>query len=621
VATTADSDRRMTLLSRIVSSLEWRFVVPLGVAGLLACGGGGHASPGAAAPGVTPNAPGTTGATPGPTGPGTGAPAQGANPSGPPAAASSSLVATPIAAPSNGAPITLSVTVRDAAGNPVPGVFVSFSAPGVNIASQPGPTDANGVASATVTSFRAGTQTVTVTSGGAPIGAVTVTFTAAPGSGAPAGCSDGMGFPAGGFTVGLPPVTVAANWSPHVFTGTAGSIFVPDLSFYEHNDPNRPLTGGGHNWVFDQGSTLCKVTDDGPAGGTPDAWSIPPVSPTDCITLPIIGTGVVKNIGDIPYQGDVITPTCDPTLLSQPGAPNPANTYFNQLGCSISHGVATTPQSATSFLFVAGIKSGLFSIPLNNVTNPAVGGNAGKMPGAQNYYSAIPGGQLLTNAIVSKDGQFAIATSRHRLTAVYACFNPLGDPGDPSLPINPKFFVPPASTVHCMQVGSNALQVDLTDAFGPDNQPYFGGQRVVNAFDSVPGGPSSAAWPNCIWQNNGSTSLADAFQNGRANGCGGAQPNFAFTSANIIQPQALLTHGQYMYASPIGGTVVQMKVTTDPSSGLSQYQFRTYVTGLSIVTGLGVAEDFASLMIYTDPSAIGSAAQEVVTKLPLCEDM
>ena len=59
------------------------------------------------------------------------------------------------------------------------------------------------------------------------------------------------------------------------------------------------------------------------------------------------------------YQGDVITPTCNPALL----APNPANTYLNQLGCSISHGQATTPQTATSFLFMAGITGGLFSIP------------------------------------------------------------------------------------------------------------------------------------------------------------------------------------------------------------------------------------------------------------------
>jgi hypothetical protein len=76
-----------------------------------------------------------------------------------------------------------------------------------------------------------------------------------------------------------------------------------------------------------------------------------------------------------------------------------------------------------------------------------------------------------------------------------------------------------------------------------------------------------------------------------------------------------------MYVGPVGGNVVQFAVTVDPFDGTSKYQFRTYVTGLSILTGLGIAGDLQSLMIYTDPTTLGLASQEVVTKLPLCEDM
>ena len=433
-------------------------------------------------------------------------------------------------------------------------------------------------------------------------------------------CSDGTILPSGGFIVGVPPIQTAANWSPHVFTGTTGSVWIADISTNEHNDPTQPLTGGGHNWVFDQGSTLCKVEDVGPAGQLATSWQIPPNNPTDCVILPVIKNGQVTNLGDIPYQGDAITPTCDPTLLSQPGLPNLNNTYFNQLGCSISHGVATTPATATSFLFVAGIKGGLFSIALDNVSNAAVGGSAGKTVGPQNYYSQIPEGSLLTNAAVSKDGQFAVVTSLRRDLRVWGCLNPLGDPGDPGLPIDPNFVPPSGTAVSCMQVGFNNLQTDLTTAFGPDNQPYFGGQRVVNTFNSVPGGNFSTAWPNCLWQPVGGVSLADAFANGLVDGCADAQPNFGFTSALITQPPAIISHGNYMYVGPVGGNVVQFAVTFD-QNGQSSYQFRTYVTGLSILTGLGVAEDLHSLMIYTDPTTLGLASQEVVTKLPLCEDM
>ena len=442
-------------------------------------------------------------------------------------------------------------------------------------------------------------------------------------------CADGSTFPPGGFVAGQPPAV--PTWSPGMFTATAGSVFVPDNSVFEHNDPAQPVTGGGHNWAFDQGSTTCKETDTGPAGGTPTAWAMPVLSAQgDCLFLPIIRNNIiVSGVFDIPYQGTTITPTCNPALLSQPGAPNPANTRLNQLGCAISHGAATTAQSAATFLFVAGINSGLFSVPLTNVTNPVTGGEAGKIidPSfpANDYYSDIPQGQKLTNAAVSPDGMFVIATSIRRLPSVWACLNPLGDPGDPSLPIDPNFSIPPASQVKCMSIGANGLPIDLTTAFGPDNQPYFAGragasgQSSVNSFNGDPGGSAPAAWPQCI--SIGFPSLQAAFNAHSGNHCISARANAGFPAARIVQPQAFITHGSYIYVAPLGGTVLQFKVTVDPVSGLSQYIFRTYVSGLSLVTGLGIADDLLSLMVFTDPSAVGAAGQELIFKLPLCEDM
>jgi hypothetical protein len=414
-------------------------------------------------------------------------------------------------------------------------------------------------------------------------------------------CSDGSTFPAAGYLVGGAHVT---NWSPATFTGTLGSVFIPDTS-----------TANGHNWVFDQGATLCKMSD---AGSTtaPTGWIIPPTtSPTDCIALPIIKGGKIAGAGDVPGQGDAITPTCNPAILA-----SPANTYFNQLGCSISHGVATTPATAASFLFLAGSKGGLFSVPLKNAN--ATAGKVAPAAGISltNYYSAIPEGQKLSNATISPNGQIAIATSDARSTAVFACLNPLGDPGDPTKPINPTFTVPAAGTVKCMSVGSNGLQKDVTTQFGPDGQPYFGGQRTMNSFGSDPGGTAKTAWPQCIFANNASVSLADAFANKRGNGCGIATANFGFSS--LIQPNTVIHHGQYMYVGPqVAGSITQIKVTTNPLSGLSIYKSRTYLSGVPVTTGLGVADDLGSLMVFTDPSVVGAAASEVVTKLPLCEDM
>jgi hypothetical protein len=440
-------------------------------------------------------------------------------------------------------------------------------------------------------------------------------------------CVDGSTFPPGGFVFPQPPT---ANWSPGLFTAPGGSIFVPDDSVFEHNNPAEPLTGGGHNWVFDQSSALCKAIDVGPAGGKPTGWNVPSFVVSDCIVLPTPGP-IVGGAPDIPYQGEAITPSCNPALLSQPGAPNPANTRLNQLGCAISHGVATTPQSATTYMFVAGSRSGLFAVPLVNVPNPVVGGDAGKAVDpayAFGSYSDIPAGQKLTNAAVSPDGMFAMATSIRRLQPVFACLSPLGDPGDPSLPIDPNFVIPPPSQVKCMAVGNNALLVDLTTAFGPDVQPYFGGARTVNSFNPDPGGPSPTAWPQCTF--NGFPfptpppptlmgKLQAVFNAHSANHCLNAVANVGFTG--VIQPEAIISHGSYMYAGPIGGAVLQFKVTVDPVSGLSQYAHRTYLSGGTLTTGLGVADDLQSLMTFTDPSSIGAAGRAVIIKAPLCEDM
>jgi hypothetical protein len=475
-------------------------------------------------------------------------------------------------------------------------------------------------------------------------------------------CLDGSTFPNGGFIVGSANLPGSpGNWTENVFTGTTGSIFVPDTSVNEDNDPNKPLTGGGHNWAFDQGSSLCRLGDSGAGGAPATGWILPPSDASSCVGLLIIKNGLVVNIGDVPGYGSVLTPTCDPTKLSTAAGPNPANTYLNQLGCAISYfdhnGVITanTPQTATSFLFTAGIKSGMFQIPLkNSLTAQTPGKPAGKFAAGQNYYSAgrnngAEVGDMLTNAQISPDGLWLIGSSpRRSIQHIWACMLPLGDPGDPSLPPNFAAVVPYTQTgqVKCMVVGQHGLSNQLTTAFGPDYQPYFGGQRVVNAFNGNPGGSFAPAWPQCIYQGMGGipflnpvnqqqmlANAAVAFNNNSQNHCGNALPVSSLGSgAQVTQPSASAVHGSYLYLAPIGGIVVQAKITGGPWAPgvtpagtpfpytLTQFpSVQTYVTGTSLVTGLGAAEDLKSLMVMADPSGIGLAAQEVLTKVPLCE--
>src|SRR3984957_5422362 len=463
-------------------------------------------------------------------------------------------------------------------------------------------------------------------------------------------CLDGSTFPPGGYQIGVAPVAVAANWSPNVFTATEGSYFIRDGS--TNDQVTGAPTQGGHNWAFDQGSTLCKQGDAGSAAGT-TAWILPPNTSQDCIVMPIIKNGRVTNLGDVPFQGAAVTPVCDPTKLSSATPANPLNTYANQLGCGIAafnNGgvpVATTAATATSYMFLAGIKGGLFNYELDN------NGPIGKTVGSFSYYSDIPEGLKLQAASVSPDGQFAMAISNRRGQAqIWACIDPLGNPGDPAKPLNPGFFVPDASTVFCGGIGQTGLATNLASTFGPDNQPYIGGQRVVNTFLNTPGGTQGGTWPQCIHfgggapnvsgfalhdailaalsssayqtssgaQNVGRTTLANT-----ANKCGTATANAGFTSALITQPSSIRSHiaadgTGYMYTGPLGGLVIQAHLGTD-FVGRTTYKTRTYLSGISLSTGLGVADDLKSLMVMTDPSAIGLAGQEAITKTPLCEDM
>src|SRR5215831_4352822 len=494
-------------------------------------------------------------------------------------------------------------------------------------------------------------------------------------------CSDGLPMPPGinGYVHGNLPANLQ-NMAPGIFTGTAGSVFIPDNSLTENNSPTGttttlastpplPTVIGGHNWQFDQGSTTCKAADVGVGGQPATGWSISPNTTSDCFVLPIVKGGKFTNFGNLPLQGQEWVAGCDPTKLSAVGAPNPANTRNNQLASSISQlftgaVTANTVTTAPAYIFVAGIQGGLFAEELENTPNTAVG-DAGRVTASLRYYADIPEGQKLTNAGVDSTAHFAIATSIRRNVNVFVCNNPLGDPGDITQPI------PAVGTfaqsfdsrtgVKCLSPeAQNGLSVDLTTGFGPDDQPYFGGQRTVTSFNPNPGSKFVfTAWPQCIvsggragntFQLGQSQQALDAalkvvFASHSGGGCGNAVANAGFSANPIIQPQALIRYtapngNMYMFTAGVAQPVQQFRLSISPGDGSTHYASRNYMSGgTGFVTGLGVAPDMSwgstintngvaatgttgsgSLIVMQDPTGLGLAAQEVMTKLPLCED-
>jgi hypothetical protein len=320
---------------------------------------------------------------------------------------------------------------------------------------------------------------------------------------------------------------------------------------------------------------------------------------------------------------------------------------------------------------------------LDNTPNTSLG-DAGRTISNLIFFAdpqGIAAGTKLTNAIVSPDGHYVAATSIRRDPRFMGCNMPLGNPGRiDSPPVDLLTFAISQDTifsVKCMtQIGTSGLSVTLANVWGPDNQPYLGGQRTITTAGTTGGNPGSwvspSAWPQCIALGKGETftlpavyptqsatfgnynavaqldaAIADVFKNHKQGNCQFG-PNSGFSASPVIQPNSMAVYQasnghQYMFTAGTGQPLVQSRFTTD-AVGATHYTIRTFFSnGNGFVTGVGVAPDMnfttagsvntagvptpavgatgsGSVIAMTDPTGLGLAAQEVMTRLPLCED-
>ncbi len=166
---------------------------------------------------------------------------------GPVSAAQSTVSGAPASVTANGAsPSTLTVTARDAQGNPVAGQVVTLSASGTGNALSPvsGTTDATGLFTASLTSTVAEAKTVTASLGSVSVSG-SVTFVAGPPSvststfGATPGSVVGNGVATTTLTVTLrdaqgnlapgQPVTLSSNGSNNTFVPSSGTTTAAGL--------------------------------------------------------------------------------------------------------------------------------------------------------------------------------------------------------------------------------------------------------------------------------------------------------------------------------------------------------------------------------------------------------
>jgi hypothetical protein len=405
---------------------------------------------------------------------------------------------------------------------------------------------------------------------------------------------------------------------------------------------------------------------------------------------------IFTGFGFVPLTSQVIIPTCDPTALSTaPLTPNPRNTRLNQLGCSLSRldtGTFTARDQtvAPAYMATADTAGGLFMQRLDVTPNNVVG-DSGRVVTQLIVFAdtaGIPPGTKLTSAMVSPDGHYIAATSIRQDVHLYGCNMPLGDPGRiDSPPVSLQQFALSTDTINsvkCMnQIGLTGLQATLSNVWGVDNQPYLGGLKTiapastaVTTAGTTGGNPGSwtspSAWPQCIALGKGETftlpavypsqsalvgnynavatldaAIADVFAKHKNGGCQFG-PNAGFSGAGQSLATYVASNGNmYMFAGGTGqgGTaqpVAQARLTID-ATGATNYNTRTYYSGLGTITGVGVAPDMnfttggsftttgtatpaagatgsGSLIVMTDPTGLGLAGQGIMTRLPLCED-
>jgi adhesin/invasin len=144
---------------------------------------------------------------------------------GTPSAAQSSVTASPgsIAASAGESSSTITVVVRDARGNPVPGQAVTLTAGGAGVSlQQPGATDAAGTTTGRFSATAAGAHTVTAAVGDTPLGSTDVVVT----PGTPSAARSAAQVPAGAAGVATVVTLTLEDQFGNPVSGAAGQIGV-----------------------------------------------------------------------------------------------------------------------------------------------------------------------------------------------------------------------------------------------------------------------------------------------------------------------------------------------------------------------------------------------------------
>ena len=300
---------------------------------------------------------------------------------GGPSASGSTLVASPASVPDDGTPTTLTATIADAGGNPIPGLWVEFSASGrVTWWQQFGLTDSEGKATGEISTLDRGVQTIAAAVNGVAVATLELEFTAAPpGASASSVLAWPQTVPADGVTASA----VRVHVSDTAGRSMSGQVVQLAYSGAGTVTPTSATTDGAGDAQF-------KVTATRAASGALEAIVNPGDAQLVLPTGPTIAFFTPYRIG-----GTVAGLTGEGLFLTTPG----------QNGLSV-------PAGATSFLFESAVPDGT-AYDVKVIGQPWL-----QQCEVRNGTGTVAGAGVADVAIVCRPTWQQVAAGRHHTVAL-----------------------------------------------------------------------------------------------------------------------------------------------------------------------------------------------------------
>ena len=531
---------------------------------------------------------------------------------GPVSASQSTVTAAPTSIAAGSGSSTITVTARDANGNAISGATVVLSATGTgNTLTQPGSTNASGVATGTLSSTVAETKTVSATISGAPINqTATVTVTASTGDLTVTTNTTGQSLDPNGYTVSV-------DGGAGQAIGINGSATFTGLSAANHT---VTLGDVAANCTVNGGNTQTVAVPGGGTATAPFSVACTAVVSASQSTVTAAPTSITAGSGSSTITvtaRDASGNTIGGASVSLTATGGTGNTLSPATGTTNGSGVFTATFSSTSTggKTISATAGGVAITPTASVTV-----TPGPVSASQSTVTASPtsitaGSGASTITVTARDASGNLISGASVSLTATGGGNTLTQP---------------ASTTNGSGVAAGSLS--STVAGSKTVSATISGVLInQTAAVTVTPGPVSAsqssvtASPTSITAGSGTSTITVTARDGNGNAISGATVALSATgTGNTLTQPASTTNGSGIATGTLSSTVAETKTVSATISGVLINQTASVtvtpaignLTASTSTTGSSMDPDGYTVTVDGgSPQAIGINASVTYTSL------